>query len=91
MDKTFKVDEDLIAFERRMEYLQDAVLSKMDLSDAPLDDEDSESEEDVGDSSMDCDTSISTEENSTANSKATPSVDNKTTEIQANNSDVDDF
>ena len=63
MDKTFKVDEDLIAFERRMEYLQDAVLSKMDLSDAPLDDEDSESEEDVGDSNMDCETSIFTEEN----------------------------
>ena len=91
MDKTFKVDEDLIAFERRMEYLQDAVLSKMDLSDAPLDDEDSESEEDVGDSSMDCETSISTEENSTADSVATPGVDNKTTEVQADNSDMDDF
>ena len=91
MDKTFKVDEDLIAFERRMEYLQDSVLSKMDLSDAPLDDEDSESEEDVGDSSMDCETSISTEENSTADSEATPGVDDKTTEIQANNFDTDDF
>ena len=91
MDKTFKVDEDLIAFERRMEYLQDAVLSKMDLSDAPLDDEDSESEEDVGDSSMDCETSISTEESSTADSEATPGVDDKTTEIQANNSDMDKF
>ena len=91
MDKTFKVDEDLIAFERRMEYLQDSVLSKIDLSDAPIDDDDSESEEDVGDSSMDCETSISTEDNLTANSEATPGVDNKTTEVQADNSDMDKF
>ena len=91
MDKTFKVDEDLIAFERRMEFLQDAVLSKMDLSDAPLDDEDSESEEDVGDSSMDCETSISTEDNPTADSRATPGVDNETAEVQADNFDMDDF
>lgn len=87
MDKTFKVDEDLIAFERRMEYLQDAVLSRMDLSDAPLDDDDSESEEDIGDSSM----SISTEDNPTADSRATPGVDNETAEVQADNFDMDDF
>ena len=87
MDKTFKVDEDLIAFERRMEFLQDAVLSKMDLSDAPLDNEDSESEEDVGDSSI----SISTEDNPTADSRATPGVDNETAEVQADNFDMDDF
>ena len=91
MDKTFKVDEDLIAFERRMEYLQEAVLSKMDLGDDPLDDEDSESEEDVGDSNMDCETSILTEENSGANSGAPPGVDDETTEIQADNSDMDKF
>ena len=91
MDKTFKVDEDLIAFERRMEFLQDAVLSKMDLSDAPLDDEDSESEEDVGDSSMDCETSILTEDNPAADSGSTPGVDNKTTGVQADDFDMDDF
>ena len=46
MDKEFKVDDDLIAFERRMEFLQGSVLQKMDLGDAPSDDENSESDED---------------------------------------------
>ena len=62
MDKTFKVDDGLTAFERRMEFLQESVLNKMDLSDAPLDDEDSSSDEEVGNSNMARDTPASTEE-----------------------------
>ena len=34
-NKDFKVDEDLIAFEKRLHDLQDSILSGMELGDAP--------------------------------------------------------
>ena len=97
MDKTFKVDDDLLAFERRMEFLQKSVLTKMDLSDAPLDDEDSRSEKEVV-SGMDCDAGVSTGENLTmvhertqeaAGCHVTTDNDEEMTEGQVGDCDMD--
>ena len=35
VNQTFEVDEDLESFERKMYFLENSVMTKMDLSDAP--------------------------------------------------------